>query len=93
MHNLTLAERPAGARNPLSLIGHRRVLEQLLIHGPLSFEDLRAKSKLRIDQFGLILGELAEPSGKQNRSRPIEWWWVSGTRYYKIKSSTLAKAA
>jgi hypothetical protein len=93
MHNLTVAQRPSGAAIPLSFIQRRRVIEQLLLHGSLSFEALRAKTRVRPDEFGLILGGLAEPAGKQSSARPIEYWWQQGTRYYKIKASTLAKAA
>jgi hypothetical protein len=71
---------------------HRRVLEQLLLHGPLSFEDLQRLAKLRRsdDAFGLIMGTLAEKAGKRAASKPVEWWWSEGTRFYRIKASVLA---
>ncbi len=71
---------------------HRRVLEQLLIYGPLSFEDLQRRAKLRRsdDQFGLIMGALAEKLGKKSRVRPVEWWWQGETRFYRVKPSVLA---
>ena len=71
---------------------HRRVLEQLLLHGPLSFGELQRLAKLRRsdDQFGLVMGDLAEKAGKRAASKPIEWWWSENTRYYRIKASVLA---
>ena len=77
---------------------HRRVLELLALHGPLSFEVLQAKAKLRRsdDQFGLVMGDLAERRDKQWQrraaSKPVEWWREGDTRFYGIKSSFLALA-
>lgn len=72
---------------------HRRVLEQLLLHGPLSFETLQIKTKLRRsdDQFGLVLGDLAEKLGKRSASKPIEWWWEGDDRFYRVKPSVVAE--
>jgi hypothetical protein len=71
---------------------HHRVLEQLLLHGPLTFEDLQRLAKLRRsdDQFGLVLGDLAEKAGKQTATKPVEWWWSDSTRCYRIKASVLS---
>lgn len=77
----------------LSYDRRRRVLEQLLLHGTLSFEELQKKAKLRRsdDQFGLVMGDLAEKAGKRNRNRPVEWWWSGDTRFYRIKASVMAE--
>lgn len=71
---------------------HRRVLEQLLLHGPLSFAVLQAKAKLRRsdDQFGLVMGDLAEKRGKKSPSKPVEWWLENDDRFYQVKPSVLA---
>lgn len=71
---------------------HRRVLEQLLLHGPLSFEKLQAGAKLRRsdDDFGLVLGDLAERRGKKTPRKPVEWWPEKDTRIYAVKASVLA---
>lgn len=72
---------------------HRRVLEQLLLHPVLSFEELQRLAKLRRsdDQFGLVMGDLAEKAGKRAASKPVEWWWSEETRMYRIKASVLAQ--
>lgn len=71
---------------------HRRVLEQLLLHGPLSFEALQVLAKLRRsdDEFGLVMGDLAEKRGKQAANRPLEWWHSGETRIYRVKPAVLA---
>ena len=71
---------------------HRRVLEQLLLHGPMSFEALQRGARLRRsdDQFGLVLGALAEKAGKKDAKLPVQWWWEGDTRFYRIKPSVLA---
>jgi len=71
---------------------HRRVLEQLLLHGPLSFERLQELARLRRsdDEFGLIMGDLAEKRGKQSTLKPVEWWPHRKTRMYAVKPQVLA---
>lgn len=71
---------------------HRRVLEQLLLHGALDFETLQAKAKLRRsdDEFGQVMGDLAEQRGKDSASKPVEWWWEGDDRFYRVKPSVLA---
>jgi hypothetical protein len=63
----------------------------LLLHGPLKFEDLQAKAKLRRsdDQFGQVMGDLAEKRGKRAAGKPVEWWSQGDTRFYAIKASVL----
>lgn len=72
---------------------HRRVLELLLLHGPLSFEELQARAKLRRsdDAFGLVMGDLAEKAGKRNGRKLVEWWNSSETRFYRVKHAVLAE--
>lgn len=73
---------------------HRRVLETLLLNGPLTFEALQAAVKMRRveGEFGLVLGDLAEAFDVRlpSRLRPIEYRWSGETRLYRIKPSALA---
>lgn len=71
---------------------HRRVLEQLILRGPLSFERLQSLAKLRRsdDDFGLILGDLAERRGKRNARKPVEWWPDKETRLYAVRPEVIA---
>lgn len=74
---------------------HARVLEQLLLCGPLTFELLQEKAKLRRsdDEFGQVMGDLAEKAGKRNPTKPVEWWSSELTRCYRIRPSALKFAA
>lgn len=74
---------------------HRRVLEQLLLHGILSFEKLQSLANLRRsdDDFGLVMGDLAERRGKKSPRKPVEWWPDKDTRLYAVKPDVLAKMA
>jgi hypothetical protein len=72
---------------------HVRVLEQLILRGPLSYERLQRFSKMRRsdDQFGLIMGDLAEKRGKRSPTKPVEWWSDELTRFYAVKPEVIAK--
>jgi len=73
---------------------HRRVLEQLILHGPLTFEQLQTKAKLRRsdDEFGQVLGDLAERRGcRKPTPKPVEMWPAGETRMYAIKADALAR--
>lgn len=72
---------------------HARVLEQLLLHGALSYETLQARAKLRRsdDEFGLVMGDLAEKRGRRTPTKPVQWWPEGDTRLYAVKPEVLAK--
>ena len=65
---------------------HKRVVEQLLIHGRLSFEELQKKAQMRRsdDEFGLIMGDLAKWGVVQVQN--------SETRYYSIRPEVVTRA-
>jgi hypothetical protein len=73
---------------------HYRVLFLLFLEGPLTFERLQAKAKLRRsdDEFGLVMGDLSEKRGKCAADKPVEWWREGETRLYGIKSSAVLAA-
>ena len=78
---------------------HRRVLEQLLLHALkkrrlMSYADLRARAGVGYseDEFGLVMGDLAEKAGGGNPRLPVEWWWSQDTRWYRIKPEHLSDA-
>jgi hypothetical protein len=64
----------------------RKVLELLLLHGPLSFEELQRRAKMRRsdDKFGLVMGTLEGARGRGI----VEHWEHADTRWYRIKLSS-----
>jgi len=80
---------------------HRRVIEQLLLCGPLSWKELQKRAQLRRiddhprreiaerlspdDEFGLVVLDLLE-------ERKIDTWETGETRYFRVKPSVRAEA-
>jgi hypothetical protein len=71
------------------------VLEQLILRGALSYERLQGLAKMRRsdDEFGLVLGDLAEKRGKSMPRKLVMWWHEHDTRMYAIRPEMVAKKA